>query len=126
MYETTYHRPTTLAEAAALFAAADDAAYLSGGHTLLPTLKGRLAAPSSLIDLRHIPELNRIAVTAAEVSTGPGMTHAEVAQSAEVKAVIPALAALAASIGDDHYRHRGTIRRSETGSGQVGTPVNKE
>src|SRR3546814_18995762 len=67
MYETTYHRPTTLAEAAALFAAADDAAYLSGGHTMLPTMKGRLAAPSSLIDLRHIPELNGISVTAAEV-----------------------------------------------------------
>ena len=51
MYQTNYHRPSSLAEAASLFSGADDAAYLSGGHTLIPTMKQRLAAPSDLIDI---------------------------------------------------------------------------
>ena len=45
MYQTTYHRPTDLAEALALFSSLEDPAYLSGGHTLIPAMKGRLAAP---------------------------------------------------------------------------------
>ena len=57
MYETSYHRPATLAEAAKLFAAGSDARYLSGGQTLLPTMKQRLAAPSDVIDLTRIAEL---------------------------------------------------------------------
>ena len=44
MYETTYHRPKSLAEAASLFSSTGDATYISGGHTLLPTMKARLAA----------------------------------------------------------------------------------
>lgn len=109
MYQTNYHRPTTLAEAAGLFESAGDAAYLSGGHTLIPTMKARLAAPSALIDLRHIEELKGISVGADSVTIGGGMTHSAVSQSDEVRRAIPTLAALAGSIGDAQVRHLGTI-----------------
>ena len=108
MYATTYHRPKSLGEAASLFSAGD-AAYISGGHTLLPAMKARLAAPANLIDLRHVPELKGIEVTGDTVSIGGATTHFEVSQSPEVKRAIPVLAALAGSIGDPAVRHLGTI-----------------
>ena len=109
MYETNYHRPRSLSEAASLFSSSGDAAYISGGHTLLPAMKARLAAPANLIDLRHVTELKGIEVSGDTVVIGAGMTHAEVSQSAEVKRAIPTLAALAGSIGDAMVRHLGTI-----------------
>ena len=57
MYETTYHRPASIDEAAALFAKHPDAKYLAGGHTLIPVMKQRLASPSDVIDLARIKEL---------------------------------------------------------------------
>jgi carbon-monoxide dehydrogenase medium subunit len=109
MYETHYHRPTSLAEAASLFTGSGDAAYISGGHTLLPAMKARLAAPTNLIDLRHIPEMKGIQIGGDTVAIGGAMTHAEVAKSGDVKSAIPTLAALAGSIGDAQVRHLGTI-----------------
>ncbi len=109
MYETNYHRPRSLSEAASLFSGTGDAAYISGGHTLLPAMKARLAAPANLIDLRHVPELRGIEVTGDRLSIGGAMTHAEVSQAREVKSAISTLAALAGSIGDAHVRHLGTI-----------------
>src|ERR687894_468953 len=70
MYQTTYHRAKSLAEAKTLFSGSGDAAYISGGHTLLPAMKARLAAPAHLIDLRHIPELRGIEVSGDSVSIG--------------------------------------------------------
>ena len=107
MYETRYHRPNTLAEAAALFAG--DARYISGGQTLIPTMKQRLAAPSDLIDIGRLPELRGIAAVANGVSIGAAMTHAEVAASDVVRNAIPALAALAGTVGDPAVRHMGTL-----------------
>jgi aerobic carbon-monoxide dehydrogenase medium subunit len=109
MYETSYHRPKSLAEAAKLFSGAADATYISGGHTLLPAMKARLAAPADVIDLRHVPELKGIQASGDLVTIGGGMTHAAVAGSAEVKKAIPTLAALAGTIGDAHVRHLGTL-----------------
>ncbi len=109
MYQTTYHRPSSLAEAAKLFSSSGDAAYLSGGHTLLPTMKARLAAPANLIDLRGIAELKGIQASGDTVTIGAAATHFEVARSSDVKGAIPALAALAGSIGDPAVRHLGTI-----------------
>ena len=109
MYQTTYHRPTSLSEAASLFSSSEEAAYISGGHTLLPTMKARLAAPANLIDLRRVPELKGIQVSGDTVTIGGGMTHAEVAGSADIKKAISTLAELAASIGDPAVRHLGTI-----------------
>lgn len=109
MYETHYHRPSSLAEAARLFSGAGEAAYISGGHTLLPAMKARLAAPADLIDLTRIGEMKGIEVTGESVAIGGATTHSEVAQSSEVQGAIPTLAALAGSIGDAQVRHRGTI-----------------
>lgn len=107
MYETRYHRPSTLAEAAALFNA--DARYLSGGQTLLPVMKQRLAAPADLIDIARLGELRGISAIPGGVSIGAAMTHAEVQTSETVRGAIPALAALAGTIGDPAVRNVGTI-----------------
>ena len=57
MYQTTYHRPSSVDEAAAAFAKGSDSKYLAGGHTLIPVMKQRLASPSDVIDLGKIKEL---------------------------------------------------------------------
>ena len=109
MHAFNYHRATSVEDAAAAFRAAEDGAYLSGGHTLLPTMKQRLAAPSDLIDLAGIAELVGIAVDGEAVEVGARTPHAAVAASAEVQSAIPALAALAGKIGDPQVRNKGTI-----------------
>jgi carbon-monoxide dehydrogenase medium subunit len=109
MYETHYHRPKSLADAAAVFSGASDARYLAGGQTLIPTMKQRLAAPSDVIDVTKLAELKGITVSGDTVTIGAATTHAEVAASDAVKRAIPALAALAGMIGDPAVRHRGTI-----------------
>jgi aerobic carbon-monoxide dehydrogenase medium subunit len=109
MYPTTYRRPTTLAEAKRLFADSENASFLSGGHTLLPAMKLRLASPSDLIDLGAIPELRGIKLDGRRLVIGAAMIHADVAGSDLVRQHIPALAGLAGSIGDRQVRHRGTI-----------------
>lgn len=107
MYETRYHRPSTLAEARALFTS--DARYIAGGQTLLPVMKQRVAAPTDLIDIARLPELKGIATAGDTLTIGGATTHAEVAASDAVRTAIPALAALAALIGDPAVRHLGTI-----------------
>lgn len=109
MYPFTYRRPKSVEDAVRLFGACDDASYISGGHTLLPTLKARLAQPSDLIDLSALPELKGIEEVESGILIRGGTTHAEVAASPLIRASIPALAGLAGSIGDRHVRHRGTI-----------------
>lgn len=109
MYATTYHRPKSVAEAAALIAANPDAKILAGGQTLLPTMKQRLAAPSDLIDIGRIPELSGITKTGDVITIGAGTKHYDVASSSVVRAAIPALAHLASLIGDPAVRHMGTI-----------------
>jgi len=109
MYQTTYHRASSVADAAKLVSAAEDGKFVSGGMTLIPAMKLRLAAPSDLVDLRHIAELKGIDVSGRAVTIGAGTTHAEVASSEALRAVCPALCHLAAHIGDPHVRHMGTI-----------------
>jgi len=72
-------------------------------------MKQRLASPSDLVDLRHIPSLKGIRVDGRRVTIGAAATHAEVASSAAIRAVCPALCDLAGMIGDPHVRHMGTI-----------------
>ncbi len=109
MYNFDYHRPTSLAEAAERLGAAADGQLLAGGHTLLPTLKLRLANPSDVIDLSAIAELKGVRVESGNLVVGAMTTHAEVAASSDVNGQIPALAALAQHIGDAQVRNRGTI-----------------
>ncbi|WP_062111459.1 FAD binding domain-containing protein [Aureimonas sp. AU40] len=110
MYETQYSRANSLAEAAQLLAqGGEEAKYLGGGMTLIPTMKARLAAPSALIDLRHVPEMKGITVEGRHVRIGGGVTHFEVATSRAIEAVAPGFTELANLIGDPAVRHMGTI-----------------
>jgi carbon-monoxide dehydrogenase medium subunit len=109
MYETTYHRPSSVDEAAALFAKGAEAKYLAGGHTLIPVMKQRLAAPSDVIDLGRIKELVGIDVSADALTIKAATTHYDVVGSGPVQKAIPALAHLASLIGDPAVRYRGTI-----------------
>lgn len=108
MYAFELKRPATLAEAIALLAEDDEAQALGGGQTLIPTLKQRLAAPSMLVSLSAIDEIKGICIgDDGRVCIGGGTTHAAIARDAA--AHYPALAALAAHIGDPAVRNRGTI-----------------
>src|SRR6202166_5427847 len=109
MYETIYHRPSSVDEAAALFAKGSESKYLAGGHTLIPVMKQRLAAPSDVIDLGRIKELVGIDVSADALTIKAATTHYDVAGSGPVQKAIPALAHLASLIGDPAVRYRGTI-----------------
>ena len=92
-----------------LLSADPDARPISGGQTLLPALKHRLNKPSSVVDLSGIAELRGIRREGDRIVIGAMTKHKDVAESAEVKAAIPALARLAGSIGDIQVRNRGTI-----------------
>jgi aerobic carbon-monoxide dehydrogenase medium subunit len=109
VYNFTHHRPTSMADAAALFGKASDARYLAGGQSLIAALKMRLAQPSDLIDLSGIAELRAIKSDNANLTIGALATHAAVAASNEVQRAIPALAKLADGIGDRQIRNLGTI-----------------
>ena len=108
MYAFAYHQPTSLKEAVSLLAG-EDAKLVAGGHTLIPTMKQRLAAPGTLIDLGKVPDLVGIERSPRSITIGAMTTHGAVAESNDVKEAIPALAELAALIGDPAVRHRGTI-----------------
>lgn len=109
MYNFAYHRPSSLAEAEAALAAADDGSLMAGGQTLLPTLKLRLASPSDVVDIGGLSELAGISVAGGNVTIGAATTHAAVAGSSDVQGAISALAALASVIGDPQVRNMGTI-----------------
>lgn len=109
MYATSYHRASSVGEAVNLRASHDEGRYVSGGMTLIATMKQRLAAPSDLIDLRHIADLRGISVEGRSVRIGAATPHADVAGSAALRAVCPALCHLAGLIGDPHVRNMGTI-----------------
>jgi len=116
MYDFAYHRPKSLADAAALLKGKDEARPMSGGMTLIPTLKQRLAKPSDVVDLGGIKDLAGIKAEAGGVTIGAMTKHADVATSPEVKSAIPALAYLASHIGDPAVRNRGTIGGSVANS----------
>ncbi|MBO6717983.1 MAG: xanthine dehydrogenase family protein subunit M [Rhizobiaceae bacterium] len=109
MYQTNYHRASSVADAVKLQKKADDGKFVSGGMTLIQTMKQRLAAPSDLIDLRHIKELKGVKVSGKSVTIGAATTHAEVASDAKLAKACPAICHLAAHIGDPHVRNMGTI-----------------
>ncbi len=109
MHNFTYHAANSVADAAAKVADGEDAVLMAGGMTLLPTLKQRLAQPSDVIDLAGVAGLSGIRVEGGTVTVGSMTTHDTVANSSEVAAAIPALAAVAGHIGDPQVRNRGTI-----------------
>ncbi len=109
MYAFEYHRPGSVAEAVRLLRERPEAKLLAGGHTLIPTLKQRLAQPSDLVDLGGIAELRGIREEGGALVIGAATPHGEVETSDLVRRTIPALAHLAGEIGDPQVRNRGTI-----------------
>src|SRR6516165_221467 len=109
MYAFTPHRPTTVRQAASLLAKQEEAKLVAGGHTLIPTMKLRLAGPKHLIDLSQIEGLSFIEMSGRSLTIGAMTPHAEVATSAVVEESIPTHADVASKIGDPAVRHRGTI-----------------
>lgn len=109
MYGFEFHQPTSVRQAAGLLAKTEDAKILAGGHTLLPTMKQRLAAPGALIDLARIPELKGIERSGRAVAIGAMTRYVEIETSADVRDAIPALAEMTGQVGDPAVRNRGTV-----------------
>lgn len=109
MHHTHYHRPASVAEAVKLLGEHPEDKVLAGGQSTLPSIKLGLLAPDGFIDLAGVAELKGIRVEGGALRIGAMTTHAAVAASKDVQAMIPALAALAAGIGDRAVRNRGTI-----------------
>lgn len=107
MYAFELQRATSAADAARHAAAG--ARPLAGGQTLLAAMKLRIAQPDALVDLSGVRELAGIARRGSALRIGAMTRHAEVAASAEVGQAIPALADLAAHIGDRQVRAMGTL-----------------
>ena len=109
MYQFNYHRAGSVDDAAAKFAGSEDAKFVAGGQTLLPTMKQRLAAPADLIDLRHIDGMKGISVNGRRVRIGAATTHDDIKTSRELASVAPGICAMAGIVGDPQVRHMGTI-----------------
>ena len=107
MYAFAYERPASVADALAKIAAGGQA--LAGGQTLIASLKQRLAQPETLVDLGGVADLSGIRKDGNTLVIGAMTRHETVADSADVKATIPSLAALAGQIGDRQVRAMGTM-----------------
>jgi carbon-monoxide dehydrogenase medium subunit len=104
-----YHRATSVADAVKALEKNKGAKLLAGGHSLIPSMKLRVANPAMLVDIGHIKSLSGIKVTKKEVKIGALTTHAAVAASSELKDACPILSEAAAQIADPQVRNRGTI-----------------
>jgi carbon-monoxide dehydrogenase medium subunit len=105
-----YAAPDTLAAVIALLAAHDGAARpLAGGQSLIPMLAFRLAGPSLLVDLRNVPELDRIAISAEGVALGAKVRWCDIESDARLRAAHPLLAAAVSHIAHYQIRNCGTV-----------------
>jgi len=103
MYTFDIERPATISDA--VNALGGEAMPLSGGQTLIPTLKARLASPDKLVSLAGVSEMQGISLDGGILTIGGATVHADVAANGSY----PALSQLAANIGDPAVRNRGTI-----------------
>jgi carbon-monoxide dehydrogenase medium subunit len=105
-----YSRATSVDDALAKLAATKgDGKFIAGGHSLVPLMKLRLSEPKTLIDIARIPGLSGIREKDGRIEIGAGTVHHEVATSALLRKVCPAIADCAAAIGDPQVRNRGTL-----------------
>ena len=109
MYQTTYHRASSVDEAAALFAKGSEAKFLAGGHTLLPVMKQRLASPSDVIDIGKIKDLIGVQLSGDTLVIKAATTYYDIMTNADVQKAIPAISYLTSVLGYPAVRHRGTI-----------------
>ncbi len=108
MYDFTYAKPGSLADATKALAADAEAKALAGGMTLIPVLKQRLNRPSQVIDLSGLG-LAGIKAESGKITIGAMTTHHAIESSPEIQKSIVGLARMASWIGDIQVRHRGTM-----------------
>jgi len=108
MYAFDYQKPSDVGAAAAAMKA-EGAMALSGGQTLIPTLKQRLNQPDTLVDLTGVSGMSGISSDGASITIGAATVHRDVAENGDVQSSIPGLASLAGRIGDPQVRNKGTI-----------------
>ncbi len=104
-----YYRATSVQEAVRLLQEHPEAKVLAGGHSLLPMMKLRLAAPPVLVDIGRIEELRGIQDMGNTLRIGALTTHWELEKSDVLARKCPLIPEAAAQIGDRQVRHRGTI-----------------
>jgi carbon-monoxide dehydrogenase medium subunit len=105
-----YQRASSVDEAVGLLGEhGDDAKLLAGGHSLLPLMRLRLAAPAVLIDIGRLDDLSYVRSDGGQVRIGALTRHHDLAMSDELRDQVPLLAHIAGQIGDPQVRHRGTI-----------------
>ena len=107
--EFDYHAPTSLDEALELLGSLDDPKVLSGGQSLLPMLKLRLASPANIIDIGRIPGLDGISEEDGNLRIGALVTEADLERAPEVAARYPILLDTARVIADPLVRNRATV-----------------
>ena len=106
----TYKRAGSAEEALDLAAEhGEDAKFLAGGHSLLPLMKLRLAAPEVIIDLSGLRDLSYVTDQGSYVAIGALTRHHDVEHSELLGREVPLLAYAAGQVGDPQIRHRGTI-----------------
>lgn len=105
-----YHRPSTVSDAVALLVRlGEEARPLAGGHSLIPLMKTRLAAPEHLVDLSGIAGLNTIEHKGSDVVIGAMTTQHALIGSALLSTVIPIIRETALLIADPQIRYKGTL-----------------
>ena len=104
-----YHAPGTLDEALGLLGSLDDPKVMSGGQSLLPMLKLRLASPANIVDIGRIPGLDTLAEEDGFLRIGALVTETELEHSAVVAERYPILLDTAKVIADPLVRNRATI-----------------
>ena len=105
-----YQRADSAEEAVALLAEhGDEAKLLAGGHSLLPLMKLRLAAPSVLVDVGRLDDLRYVRDAGDHVAIGALTRHRDLETDQLLAAQVPLLAHAAGEVGDPQVRHRGTF-----------------
>ena len=116
-----YYLPSTLEEAAGILAEHGGAAkLLAGGHSLIPSMKIRLASPEILVDLKAISELKEITASDEGLSIGAMVTYRELETSDIVRSAAPVIAEAASVVADTQIRNWGTIGGSISHSDPAG------
>ncbi|OAJ54960.1 carbon monoxide dehydrogenase [Paraburkholderia ginsengiterrae] len=108
-YPVDYVRATSVAHALAMLASERDAKLLSGGHSLLPLMKLRLASTPLLIDIGRLPELHGIEIHSDHIAIGAATSHAKLGDHSQLAELSPLFRMAASVIADPTVRNRGTI-----------------
>ena len=104
-----YARAESVAEAIELLGRGEDAKVLAGGHSLVPAMRLRFAAPELLVDIGRIAELRGVRDNGDHLAIGSMTRHADLVTDEQLRADCPVLSETAALVGDPQVRHRGTI-----------------